>query len=97
MRDLMDVLTGLGVNLNGWILTEARAISADGTTIVGTGTDPAGQTEAWIATIPACGSADFNHDGDTATDLDIEDFFSCLGGNCCPTCGSAPTSTATAM
>jgi len=20
------------------------------------------------------------------TDLDIEDFFACLGGNCCPTC-----------
>ena len=36
-----------------------------------------------------CGSADFNHDGDTATDADIEAFFSCLAGNCCPTCDSA--------
>jgi hypothetical protein len=36
-----------------------------------------------------CGSADFNHDGDTATDLDIEDFFACIAGNCCATCGSA--------
>jgi hypothetical protein len=34
-------------------------------------------------------SADFNHDGDPGTDADIEAFFACLGGNCCPTCGSA--------
>jgi hypothetical protein len=29
-----------------------------------------------------CGSADFNCDGDTGTDSDIESFFSCLAGNC---------------
>ena len=34
-------------------------------------------------------SADFNADGDTGTDQDIEAFFACLGGNCCATCGSA--------
>jgi len=34
-------------------------------------------------------TADFDHDGDLATDADIEAFFSCLGGNCCSTCGSA--------
>jgi hypothetical protein len=33
--------------------------------------------------------ADFNGDGDLGTDADIEAFFACLGGNCCPTCGSA--------
>jgi hypothetical protein len=38
---------------------------------------------------PHCGSADFNHDGDSATDLDIEDFFACIAGNCCATCDSA--------
>ena len=38
---------------------------------------------------PACGSADFNHDGDTATDADIEAFFRCIGGSCCATCDSA--------
>ncbi len=38
---------------------------------------------------PACGSADFNGDGDVGTDTDIEAFFACLSGNCCPTCGSA--------
>jgi hypothetical protein len=33
--------------------------------------------------------ADFNNDGDVATDADIEDFFRCLAGNCCATCGTA--------
>jgi hypothetical protein len=35
-----------------------------------------------------CGSADFNNDGDAATDADIEDFFACLAGSCCPDCDS---------
>jgi hypothetical protein len=35
---------------------------------------------------PACGSADFDGDGDVGTDADIEAFFACLAGNCCPTC-----------
>ena len=38
---------------------------------------------------PTCGSADFDGDGDTGTDADIEAFFACLGGSCCATCGSA--------
>jgi hypothetical protein len=36
-----------------------------------------------------CGSADFNHDGAAATDTDIEAFFACLAGECCPMCDSA--------
>jgi hypothetical protein len=32
----------------------------------------------------ACGSADFNCDGDTGTDADIESFFTCLAGTCPP-------------
>jgi subtilisin-like proprotein convertase family protein len=31
-----------------------------------------------------CGSADFNCDGDSATDADIEAFFACVAGNCPP-------------
>jgi hypothetical protein len=31
-------------------------------------------------------TADFNGDGAVATDADIEDFFACLSGACCPTC-----------
>jgi hypothetical protein len=33
-----------------------------------------------------CASADFNHDGSIGTDADIQAFFACLSGNCCPTC-----------
>ena len=33
-------------------------------------------------------NADFDHDGDVGTDTDIEAFFECLSGSCCPTCGS---------
>ena len=35
---------------------------------------------------PACGTADYDGDGDAGTDADIESFFSCLAGNCCATC-----------
>jgi hypothetical protein len=37
---------------------------------------------------PACGTSDFNGDGDFGTDQDIEAFFACLAGVCCPTCYS---------
>jgi len=35
---------------------------------------------------PSCGTSDFNGDSDFGTDADIEAFFACLGGTCCPTC-----------
>ncbi len=35
---------------------------------------------------PVCGTADFDGDGDTGTDADIEAFFACLAGSCCGTC-----------
>jgi hypothetical protein len=35
---------------------------------------------------PPCGTADFDGDGDVGTDADIEAFFACLAGTCCPTC-----------
>lgn len=31
---------------------------------------------------------DFNNDGDRGTDVDIEDFFKCLAGQCCEACNS---------
>ena len=37
-----------------------------------------------IAPVSHCGSADFDCDGDTATDFDIEAFFRCLAGTCPP-------------
>jgi probable HAF family extracellular repeat protein len=56
MRNLRDVLVdayGLGTSLAGWSLNYASAISADGRTIVGVGTNPAGYTEAWLARLDA--------------------------------------------
>jgi hypothetical protein len=50
--NLGKVLTqahGLGEALAGWTLTDARAITLDGRTVVGVGINPAGQSEAWIA------------------------------------------------
>ena len=55
MYSLLDVLVanGLAVELTGWTLSEARAISDDGFTIAGFGVNPDGKTEAWVATISA--------------------------------------------
>ncbi|HYE61103.1 MAG TPA: immunoglobulin domain-containing protein [Phycisphaerales bacterium] len=36
-----------------------------------------------------CGPQDFNGDGDSGTDQDIEAFFACLGGTCCQACWPA--------
>ena len=35
---------------------------------------------------PVCATSDYDGDGDSATDADIEAFFACLAGNCCATC-----------
>jgi uncharacterized membrane protein len=56
MRKLADVLAALSgpdVNVTGWTLTEATAISDDGTVIAGNGTDPQGNSQAWLAKLPA--------------------------------------------
>jgi uncharacterized membrane protein len=52
MLNLRDVLISAGATgLDDWTLTEARGVSYDGLTIVGTGVH-GGITEAWVATIP---------------------------------------------
>jgi uncharacterized membrane protein len=52
MLNLRTLLVSLGATgLDGWTLTEARGVSYDGLTIVGTGVHN-GVTEAWVATIP---------------------------------------------
>lgn len=50
--DLNLLLPSLGIDLTGWTLDCACGISADGLTIAGQGTDPDGNYQGWIATIP---------------------------------------------
>lgn len=52
MQSLTDILKDAGLDLTGWSLKGAIAVSADGLTVVGRGTNPDGNNEAWIATIP---------------------------------------------
>jgi uncharacterized membrane protein len=52
MRSLGSILSANGIDLTGWSLGGASDVSADGQTIVGTGINPDGNTEAWIASIP---------------------------------------------
>jgi probable HAF family extracellular repeat protein len=68
IRNLRDVLVndfGLGTNLDGWNLGYARGVSADGQVVVGYGTNPNGNTEAWIARLATepMSKGDFNSDG----------------------------------
>ena len=53
LESIQDLLVASGVNLTGWTLTRATGVSADGTVIVGMGTDPAGRNFAgWITRLP---------------------------------------------
>jgi uncharacterized membrane protein len=52
-RNLHSVLVDdYGLNLDGWRLEHPTDLSYDGTVIVGYGTNPSGDTEAWRAVIP---------------------------------------------
>ena len=49
MRSLQEILTkDFAIDLTGWKLQEATAVSDDGLTIVGNGKNPDGNQEAWI-------------------------------------------------
>jgi uncharacterized membrane protein len=52
VSDLAATLLTLGVELDGWTLTRSNAISADGTILVGSGIDPDGNSQAWVARLP---------------------------------------------
>jgi len=52
-RKLDAVLaTDYQTQITGWILTRATAISDNAQAIAGYGTNPQGQTEAWIVKLP---------------------------------------------
>jgi hypothetical protein len=88
---------------NGAALSDGGSVSGSATstlTITGVGptdggsyialiTNPCGSATTSAAALTVYCSDDFNGDGDIGTDADIEAFFACLGGDCCPTCGSA--------
>ena len=48
---LKETLIGAGLDVSGWTLGSANAISADGFTIVGGGGNPSGQLESWVANL----------------------------------------------
>jgi probable HAF family extracellular repeat protein len=57
---------GLGDSLTGWTLDRVRGISGDGRTAVGSGFNPNGQLEAWVAYLGPRSdqlAGDFNTDG----------------------------------
>ena len=49
--DLNEYLPSLGIVLGGWILETANAVTPDGSVIVGSGINPEGEMEGWIARI----------------------------------------------
>ena len=54
MRSLRTVLVNdYRLNLCAWHLSSVIGMSDDGLTILGTGTNPDGNYEAWIARLPA--------------------------------------------
>jgi hypothetical protein len=53
MRGLEDILTDeFGIDLTGWQLSVASAVSADGRTVAGYGFNPSRDIEAWMASLP---------------------------------------------
>ena len=49
MESIKAILMEGGIDLEGWQLTDATGISADGSTVTGRGVSPDGQTQAWVA------------------------------------------------
>jgi uncharacterized membrane protein len=92
--DVQNLLELSGINMGGWTLTDAVAISDDGTVIAGNGNYDSVQ-RAWVARIPLiigpfCDSIDFNADDLFPDTGDIDDFLSVFSGGPCsndPNCG----------
>jgi probable HAF family extracellular repeat protein len=53
MSSLQSVLAAAGIDMTGWQLRSANAVSANGRSIVGSGINPQGSPEAWLAQLDA--------------------------------------------
>ncbi|MBS0198762.1 MAG: hypothetical protein JSR77_18600 [Planctomycetes bacterium] len=73
--------TAYGLDIGNWVLRYANSVSADGTVIVGNGTNPQGQTEGWILRLPRKCPADLNEDGGV-DGTDVQVFFSQWDAGC---------------
>lgn len=70
-RSLQEVLeVDFGMDLGGWHLGSANAVSADGRTIVGWGFNPEGEEEGWVVRLPRLCPTDVDGDGD-ADEVDV--------------------------
>jgi probable HAF family extracellular repeat protein len=78
---LRSLAEALGAALPvGWFLDTATGISNDGTVIVGTGTNPLGVKEGYVATLPRFCLADMNGSGGVSVQ-DIFDFLAAYFGD----------------
>ncbi len=69
MRNVTDLLVNdYGIDLGGWRLRPAYAISGDGRTIVGWGENPDAEVEGWILRLPPPCSDGLDNDGDGLID-----------------------------
>ncbi len=95
MRDLKTELTNAyGLDLTGWILTAATGVSDEvdgGFFVVGTGVNPAGHEEGWVAFViaPACrngvddepdGATDHPADDGCTSPVDLSESLDCADG-----------------
>lgn len=68
IHDLLETKYGV-VSVTGWYLESVRCISADGQTVAGTGYNPQGNYEGWIAFIPRPAPCPADVNGDRVVDL----------------------------
>jgi hypothetical protein len=61
---LQAFLQQQGLDLTGWQLTTVTDMMPNARAFIGTGLNPLGQTEAWIARLPGGCTGDINLDGE---------------------------------
>ena len=91
--DPTDLDNGVSSGMDGalpagtyWLAVAGYRLDADSGWLVESTSGVGGTIDIRVRTNihlgPTCGSADFDCDGDTATDFDIEAFFRCVAGDC---------------